>query len=177
MDKPISSRQKKEEKVADLSAKIKDAKSIAFADYRGLTAEQIRELRSKIKDAGGELIVAKNTLLKLALTSNQLPDTDNQLTGPTAAVFAYNDEVSPIKEVAQSAKTFGLPQFKFGFLDKKMLTSSDLDSLAKIPGRDILYANVVGSLASPIHGIVEVLSANIKNLVSVLDQASKKASS
>ena len=177
MDKPISNRQKKEEKVANLSAKIKDAKSMAFADYRGLTAEQVRDLRSKIKEAGGELIVAKNSLLSIALHNSSFKLQPSDLTGPTAAVFSYTDEVAPIKELAASSKTFGLPQFKFGFLDKNMLTAGDLDSLAKIPSRDILYANVIGSLASPIHGIVGVLSANIRNLVSVLEQKSKQASS
>ncbi|MCR4325156.1 MAG: 50S ribosomal protein L10 [Candidatus Curtissbacteria bacterium] len=170
----LSSREKKVESVQSLAEKVKKSKTIAFTDYRGLTVNQIKELREKIKEAGGELIVAKNSLFKRALLKNDLEIGEDQLIGPTAAVFSYEDEIAPIKNIADNAKTFGLPKFKFGFFAKDQLDENGLETLAKIPGRDVLHGQVVGAISSPLYGIVSVLSANIRNLVYVLDQASKK---
>lgn len=172
--KAKSAREIKIETVATLTEKIKKAKTLAFTDYRGLTVNQISQLREKVKEAGGEFIVAKNSLLSRALTSNQLPVTSNQLAGPTATIFSYEDEIAPIKAIAESAKAIGLPSFKFGFFGQDFIDSAALESLAKIPSRPELAAKLVGALSSPIYGFVSVLFANIRNLVSVLDQAAKQ---
>ena len=94
-------RETKKETLTGLAEKIKKAKSIAFANYHGLNANHLNQLRAKIKAAGGELAVTKNTLLARALESTnyssslslraegQLPTTSNQLTGPTSAIFSY----------------------------------------------------------------------------------------
>lgn len=169
-----SAREIKEEKVLNLTEKIQKAKTITFTNYHGLTAEQLGILRKDVKKSGGEFLVEKNSLIKLALTRNKLPAPAGQLTGPTAATFAYDDEIAPIKNIAKSNTDFNSPQFKFGFFGKDLLDDSALNQLSIIPARDTLHTNLVGSLASPIYGFVNVLSANIRNLVSVLDQASKK---
>lgn len=169
----IKARDLKIAKVKEISDKIGKAKTLVFADYLGLTVNQINSLRQKVKVAGGELIVAKNTLLARALSIHHSPLTINQLAGPTAALFAYEDEIAPIKIVADIAKTLGFPKFKFGFFDKDFLDQTAVEDLAKIPTKNALQTNLVSSLSSPIYGIVNVLQANIRNLVSVLDQASK----
>ena len=185
-----SAREIKEEKVAALVEKVGRAKSLTFANYHGLSSVQIAKLRSKIKEAGGEFLVEKNTLLSRALqnTKYKIPASparfaesrragrqNTKLTGPTAAILAYEDEISPIREIAAVNKELGFPTFKFGFLEKSALSATQLENLAKLPGRDQLRAQFVGALASPIYGIVNVLGANIRNLVSVLDQARKLA--
>jgi large subunit ribosomal protein L10 len=171
----VSAREIKEQTIQSLSEKIVRAKTLAFADYRGLTVNQISDLRNKIKEAGGEVIVTKNSLVKRALKANDFPDYDeDKLTGPTAAIFAYEDEVLPAKAIAESTKTLGLPAFKFGFFNKDLLDAAALAKLATIPSKTELQAKVVGALSSPLYGAVSVLSANIRNLVSVLDQLSKK---
>lgn len=170
-----SSKTKRVESAKSLTEKIKRAKTLIFANYHGLTVNQIADLRAKIKNAGGELLVAKNTLLSRALSINHLPFTIDKLTGPTAAIFAYEDEVTPIKETAALGKTLGSPKFKFGFLNGKLLEASDIENLASIPNRDVLQAKVVGILSSPIYGVVSVLQANIRGLVSVLDQKAKQS--
>ncbi len=176
-DSVKKARQIKQEEVQKLSEKIADAKTIVFSDYHGLTAQQLTDLRSKIKAVRGELLISKNTLLKRALTSNQLPVTSNQLAGPTATVFAFGDEISPLKILAESAKGLTFPKFKFGFFGKNLLDGTALETLANIPPKQVLQANLIGALASPIYAVVSVLQANIRNLISVLDQATKKASS
>ncbi|KKR47956.1 MAG: 50S ribosomal protein L10 [Candidatus Curtissbacteria bacterium GW2011_GWA1_40_16] len=95
----------KKEKVIEIAKKVGKAKTIVFANYHGLSASQISELREKIKAAGGELIVAKNTLISRALIKNQLPVTSDQLAGPTATLLAYEDEIAPIKKAAETATT------------------------------------------------------------------------
>ena len=171
--KTKSARQIKEETVKSLAEKIARAKTLIFADYHGLTVNQISDLRRKIKAAGGEMLVAKNTLLSRALSINHLPFTINQLTGPTAIVAAYEDEIAPLKSLADSVKSLGLPKYKFGFFGQEFLDVSKIEDLATIPPRGILHSKIVGTLASPIYGIVNVLQTNIRNLVSILDQAAK----
>lgn len=171
----------KREAVANLGQKIDSAKTITFINYHGLTVNQISQMREKIKDAGGEMLVFKNTLVKRALMAHDFPISDTAdeagepLTGPTAVVFAYEDDIAPVKVIADTAKIFTVPQFKFGFLGKTALNAQSLDQLSKLPTKPELHAKVVSTISSPLYGIVSVLSANLRNLVSVLDQASKKA--
>lgn len=166
----------KKEAVVTLTDKVSRAKTIAFAKYHGLTVNQLGQLRAKIKDGGGELVVAKNSLIKRALLKNDLEAPKEDLLGPIATVFAYEDEIAPIKAVADTNKTLGFPTFIFGFFGTRKLDVAGLDSLAKIPGRDVLQAQVVGTLASPIIGIVNVLNANIRNLAVVLNEIVKSKS-
>lgn len=176
MDKPKikTSKDLKIETVQALSEKVRNSKSIAFVDYHGLSVNQISSLREKIKEAGGEMAIAKNTLVKKAILSNQLPDVSNQLAGPTATIFSYEDEIAPLKTIAQNIKSLGMPKFKFGFFEKKILDATTLENLANLPSRDTLQAQTVNLLVSPLRGIVNVLNANIRNLAVVLDQIAKK---
>ena len=107
------------------------------------------------------------------MSINHLPVTTNQLAGPTATLLAYEDEIAPIKKAADSAKNLDFPKFKFGFFGRDFLDMEAVENLAKILPKEVLQAKVVGSLSSPIYGIVGVLSANIRNLISVLDQKAK----
>lgn len=175
-----SAREIKEEKVQALIEKLGRAKTITFADYRGLTANQIALLRSKIRLSGGEMLVEKNNLIRLSLKSTKhlMTEADDEkfLTGPTVTVLAYNDELAPIKEIAESNKTLGLPVFKFGFFGHDYMDTTSVEKLSKIPSREILQAKVVGALNSPIYGIVSVLSGNLKNLVYALNAIKDKKS-
>lgn len=173
----LKSREIKVETVKSLAQKIARAKTLAFCDYHGLTVNQLTDLRRKIKAVGGEIIVTKNTLMKLALQISDLRSGILDLVGPTAIVFAYSDEIAPLKVLADSAREKGLPKFKFGFAGFDLLDGQAIVELSQIPGRDVLHAKIVGALASPIYGFVSVLSANIRNLLSILDQVSKSASS
>lgn len=177
MDKHVkSAKDIKKETVSTLTEKVSRAKTIAFAKYHGLTANQLGELRQKIKAAGGEFLVAKNSLMKRSLITNHLPLTTTDFTGPIATVFAYEDEIAPIKAVADVKKTLGVPQFVFGFFGKKTLDTASLENLASIPGRDVLQGQIVGTLASPLYGIVNVLQANIRNLAFVVSEIAKQKS-
>ena len=149
-----------------LKTKLQQAKSIVFADASGLSVNLQRELRQKIKLAGGELIVAKNTLLKIAL------GVKDQLAGPTITLLAYDDEIAPIKALAEFAKAHELPKIKAGFLAKEPLTKDQVETLANLPTKIELLAKTVGTLQAPITGFVNVLQGNLRKLVYVLKAVS-----
>ncbi len=149
-----------------LKTKLKDAKSLVFADASGLSVNLQRELRQAVKLAGGELIVVKNTLLKLALGVKEL------LPGPTITLLAYEDEIAPIKALAEFAKVHELPKIKAGFLAKEPLTKEQVETLASLPTKIELLAKTIGSLKSPITGFVNVLAGNIRKLIYVLKAVS-----
>ncbi len=150
-----------------LKTKLKDAKSIVMADASGLSVNLQRELRQAVKLAGGELIVVKNTLLQLALGVKEL------LPGPTITLLAYEDEIAPIKALAEFAKVHELPKIKAGFLAKEPLTKDQVEALANLPTKIELLAKTVGSLKSPLYGIVNVLQGNIKKLIYALKAVSE----
>lgn len=157
--------------VADLTERAKKAKTIVLVDYRGLTVPQISTLRTNIRKAGGEITVAKNTLMKLALQNAELKIQNYELLGlegPTATIFGYDDEVGPIKAIFEFAKTNSIPVFKSGLMADKLLTKDELETLAKLPAKEQLIAKLVGLLASPTYRLVSVLKGNPTKLVYIL---------
>ncbi|MCJ7828011.1 50S ribosomal protein L10 [Patescibacteria group bacterium] len=155
--------------VENLTQKINDAKALYLTDYRGLKVNQMVELRQKVKESGGELQVIKNRLLKLALKgSSHYKEVEVELTGPTAALWANEDEISPLKTLAEFAKEAGLPKLKIGFLDKKALSNTEVEQLSKVPSLNELYTKLVGLTASPIFGLVHALNWNRRGLVCTL---------
>ncbi|PIU33618.1 50S ribosomal protein L10, partial [Candidatus Shapirobacteria bacterium CG07_land_8_20_14_0_80_39_18] len=101
---------KKQEKifeVENLTAKVKEAKSVVVADYRGIKVSQMNQLRDKVREIGGELQVVKNNLFYRALDQNNYEIEKTKLDGPSLALFANNDEISPLKALANFGKTLG----------------------------------------------------------------------
>ncbi len=183
-DKKISkSRQKKQEIVAKLSEKIARAKALVFTNYQGLTHKQLEELKKVLRDLNAELIVTKNTLLKIALnsTSNRLPtaidvnkSAESMLSNPTAALFVYDDVIAPLKQIAKTLKLLGLPTIKFGIIDNQALTGDQLLKMASLPQKEVLLAQVIGGLKSPIFGLHRALSWNLNKLVMTLKSIEAK---
>lgn len=156
-------RQQKEELVIKLSEQLGKAKAIVFTDYKGLTMKQLSDLRDKLRDVSGELTITKNTLLKKAR-----PELD--LEGPTATLFAYDDEVSPIKILVKALKDAAIGKVKSGFLGETALDEARILQLATLPTKDELRGKTVGVLVAPLQGIVSVLQGNLRNLVYALNQ-------
>ena len=165
-------RQQKEEIVSKLSEQLGKAKAVVFADYKGLTMKQLSDLRNKLRDVQGELTITKNTLLERALpTTYHLPPTTYQ--GPTATLFAYDDEISPIKILVKTLKDLSLGKVKSGFLGNTALDEGRILQLAALPTKDELRGKTVGVLAAPLQGMVSVLQGNLRNLVYALSEISK----
>lgn len=175
---------KKQEKiftVQNLVEKLKEAKMITLADYRGLTVSQMGQVRDLVRKDGGEMTVIKNTLLKRALQETDLLSIDKELTdeemgltGPTAVVIAYEDELAPLKTIANFAKTTGLPTFKTGVMEGQLLTKEDVERLSRLPGKQDLQIKLLGLLSSPAFRLVQVLSANQSKLLYILKTKSER---
>jgi len=170
--------QKNQDQVKLLTDKLNKATSVVMADYRGLSVNQQQNLRSKITAVNGELIVAKNTLFKLAgkKTAYPVDQLADAFTGPSIILFAYQDPIAPIKVLADFAKDNELPQVKAGFLQKDPLTKEQIETLSKLPTKTELLATTVGTIKAPLNGLVNVLLGNIKNLVYVLTAINIKQS-
>lgn len=160
--------------VEQLENKLAQAKAVILADYRGLSVSDIQKLRSQVRQAGGSLTVAKNTLIKIALEKHQpgLPrGVEDALRGPTALLLSLQDEISPIKALVDFAKNHALqiPIPKAGLLDDKVLTAADIATLASLPSKPELIARLLHQLQAPVYGLVNVLHANLRQLVYALN--------
>ena len=166
-------RQQKEELVQNIAEKLSKTKAVVFADYKGLTMKQLSDLRNKLRDLDAEFTITKNTLLKLALPASSFQFPVSSFTGPTASLFAYDDEVSPIKILVKALKDAGLGKVKMGFLGTESLDETRIIQLSTLPTKDELRAKTVGILVAPFQGMVSVLQANLRNLVYALSEIQK----
>jgi len=149
---------KKSSIVSDLSDLVSKSKSIGVVDYKGLKVSQATELRKSIHKAGGEMIITKNTLFKIAAKQKDLP-----LSGTSAFIFSLNDEVSALKAVADFAKKNSLPNFKAGLLGDKILSESEVKELSAIPDKNTLLTRLVYSFSWNIGQFVRTLDAVAKS--------------
>lgn len=173
--------QKNKDTLDTIKEKVAKAKSVIFAEYHGLSSNQVNELRSKIKESGAELSVAKNTLLKIALKENfsekaGVENVEKELKGPVATIFAYEDAIAPIKVLTQFAKTLELPRIKGGIIDGEFASAEKIGILSNLPSREELLAKLVGVLKSPLFGFVNVLGGNQRKLVYALSAIAEKKS-
>jgi large subunit ribosomal protein L10 len=172
--------QKNIDQVNELTEKLSQAKAVILTDYTGLSVSKQAELRQKVKDAGGQFLVAKNRLFKLALSEmrkSALPhDVEDVLQGPTAFLFAFEDEIAPIKSLIEFADQFELPKTKIGLLFKpedRLLTVEEIEKLAKLPTHAELIARLIGTLNAPKLRFVNVLSGNLTKLVLIIKEIQK----
>jgi large subunit ribosomal protein L10 len=154
--------------VDNLTEKLKQVRSLIFADYSGLKVDQINKLRQEIKKAGGEFGVVKNTLLSKASQSSELKIDREQLKGPTVALWIYNDDISPLKILDKFIKKNELPKIKFGFWGNEMLDNERITQLANLPGIEELRAKFIGLLKSPLYWLATNLNGNVLKLLYLL---------
>lgn len=154
----------------NITESLKKAKALVLADYRGLNVAQMSELRTAVKKAGGNFEVVKNTLLKLAVKNSQFSILNSQFdfTGPTAALWAFEDDPEPIKIFVNFTKQNELPRIKFGIWGGEPISEEKIRQLASLPGIKELQAQLVSRLQSPISGLVFGLNWNLQKLVIIL---------
>lgn len=154
--------------VQNLTQKLKDTKALVLADYRGLSVSQMADLRAQVKKAGGELEVVKNRLLGRAAKEAKVAIADEVLTGPTAALWAWEDELEPLKALYDFAQKTGLPEIKFGFFEGKALSLERIKELASLPTMEELKTRLVRTLQSPTFKLTHALNWNVQKLVYIL---------
>lgn len=167
-------RPEKEAIVAEIKEKLAGAKSAVVADYRGLTVAEVTELRKKLREAGVEYKVYKNTLVRLAAKETGLEGIIEYLTGPNAIAFGMQDPVTPAKILSQFAKDHKNLEIKAGILEGKILDFDGIKALAELPSKEVLVAKLLGTLQAPIVGLLNVLNGPSRKLVYALEAIRKQ---
>ncbi len=144
-----------------------------LADYRGLTVQQLGQLRERLSKGGVTLKVVKNTLIKRAADEVGIEGLDPYLTGPTAVAYSP-DPVAAAKLLSQATREFRKMEIKAGILGKTAISAAGVKELADLPSREVLLGKVVGTLNAPIQQLAWVLNAPLGNLARVLDQVRQK---
>ncbi|HMM30973.1 MAG TPA: 50S ribosomal protein L10 [Clostridia bacterium] len=156
----------KAQQVSEISEKIARAQSVILFDYRGLTVEQVTELRNEMRKNGIEYVVLKNSLVERAAKKDSIDErVHDYLKGPTAYAFGYNDAVAPAKILKDAVKKYKKCELKGGIVNGKVFNAAEVNTLADLPSREQLIARLLGSMMSPISG-----------LAVALDQIAKKRS-
>ena len=148
--------------VSALVEKLKNAQAGVIADYRGLSVAQDTELRKKLREAGVEYTVVKNTLTRFAANEVGLGDLDPILHGPSALATSDSDVVAPAKVLVEFAKANEQLEIKAGFVDGKVIDVNEVKVYASIPSKEVLISKMLGSLQAPIGSLVRTLDAIAK---------------
>ncbi len=168
-------RKKKEVIVAEVLEKVQKAKGMVFTNFQGLTHHQLEALKKAAKKADAEYVATKNTLLLRSLADKNLGDEEKKkFEQPTATLFMYSDIVEPLKFLSKSIKDLKLPVIKFGLLDGKVVSENEVIKLASLPSKDVLRAQLLGQMMSPIQGLHRALSWNMQSLVMTLNAIKDK---
>lgn len=157
--------------VKELEEKVQKAKAIIFTDYRGLSVEKLGGLRNELRKNGSEYHIVKNTLLNRAITGVKITEgADGQLfIGPTAVAFSNNDPVSAAKIIKNFATENETLKIKGALLGAKVIGKDDVIKLTTLPSREVLIAKLLGSMQSPITGLVRTLAGVPQKFVMTLE--------
>lgn len=142
-------REEKMQLVQQITQKLRDSKSAIVTDYRGLTVAEVTELRKKLREAGVEFKVLKNTLTRRATAEVGLTELDPHLTGPTAIAFSYDDVVAPAKILNDFAKDHKALEIKAGVLEGRVVGLDEVKELATLPSREGLISMLLSVLQAP----------------------------
>lgn len=158
--------------IEEMTEKLRRAVAAVLLKTEGLTVAEMTDLRRKLSAAGVELHVVKNTLLRIASERAEYSDLSDILQGQTAIALGYEDEVAPAKTISdylRTARTGKPVTIKAGILEKGPIAAKQVEDLAKIPPRDQLRGQVVGTVMGPLNQTYSILSAPLRDLVYVLD--------
>lgn len=155
----------------EVKTKMSSAQVTILADFSGVPVAKITDLRARMRQTGGEMKVAKNTIVGIAAKEIGVEGLDPYLVGPTIFAFGIEDPVAPAKILSEFAKEMkqGV-EIKAGILEGKVIDANEVKALADLPSREVLLAKVLGGMQAPMYGFASVLAANLRNLVYVLDQ-------
>lgn len=161
----------KKQVIDRLSKDFKEAKSISLVDFAGMNIVSQQDLKKKLKEAKAKMIVAKNTLIKLALAEAKMPkeaQEDSILSGQTAVILGQDDPVSPIQIVGKAASESENLKFKAGVLEGAFQDKDSLLAISKLPSKEVLVGQTVGNIAGPMYALISNLEATIQELLGTL---------
>jgi large subunit ribosomal protein L10 len=166
----------KRQAVAELAELLRTSSAMAVTDYRGLKVSDMQAVRRTLRDAGVQLTIAKNRLLKIAADEADRADLKPLLEGPTALATIDGDEAAMAKALADALRPYSRVGItvRGGMLGNRAIDASQLTRLATLPSRDVLLGRVVGGMAAPLTGMANVLAANLRSFANVLNAVADK---
>jgi large subunit ribosomal protein L10 len=160
--------------VSELSEKLKRSPYVLVTDYQRMKVADFSELRNRLAPTGAEMHVVKNNFLKRAMADSGFPDVGDKLVGQTAVVTGDQD-VAPVAKIFKTFATeFKIAVLKVGFVDRSVLSTVDLETLAELPARDVLQAQLLGLLLSPATRLVRLLNEPGAALARLLNAKAQK---
>jgi large subunit ribosomal protein L10 len=155
--------------VEQLTEKLSRMQLAVVTDYRGLTVAEMAELRGKLHESGADLVVAKNTLIRLAARQTGHEQMEPLLEGPTALTLGYDDVARVAKTLNDYLKDTPKVSIRGGLLGQSFFPADGLEQVTKLPSREQVLAEIVGGIQSPISGVVNVINAPLTGVVGVVD--------
>ncbi len=168
------SKEQKTKIIERLRESIAKQKAMVFVNFAGLAAQDIESLRKKLKEIGAKFMVAKKTLAKLAFSEEKIDFPDKNIENELGIVFGFEDEIAPAKAIYDFSKDKESLQIIGGYMESDFLAGQEMITLAQLPSRKELFANLVGTLSAPINNFVYVQKANIKGLIYTLEAIKNK---
>lgn len=165
----IATKAQKQEAVTELANRLRRAATVYVTDFTGLDVAKITQLRRRLRQAGTQFVVVKNTLARRALGDAHVEGLAPFLQGPTGLVLAEADAVAAAKVLAEFAREFEKPAIKAGLMDGKAVTAEQVRRLASLPPRTELLAQLGGALQAPMAGFVGALNGLLMNVVGALE--------
>jgi large subunit ribosomal protein L10 len=162
-------RVEKEKTIGELKEKLSATKSLFLTDFRGLNVQEMTDLRRELKKGGAEYEVSKNTMIRWAVRQTGFEGILEYLKGPTGLVFSYQDPVSPAKVLYALHKKVEKPKIKAIWVEGRLLDENYLKRLADLPPREVILAQILGGISSPMANFVGTLQGLLRNLVGVID--------
>ena len=167
-------RDQKAAAIAEIAQNIQESEAIFAVDYRGISVPQAAELRAQLREADTRFTVVKNTLTERAADQAGAEVLKSLLEGPTALAFVRGDAAAAAKAIADYARRTDLLPFKGGLMRGEGLDPEQIRAIARLPSREVLYAQLVGVVAHPISGLARTLNALISGLAVALGQIQEK---
>jgi large subunit ribosomal protein L10 len=160
--------------VDELSEQIRSAEAIFAVDYRGISVSAAADLRGRLREAQTRLRIVKNSLTERASDKAGVEELKPLLEGPTALAFVAGDAALAAKALNDAARMLGTLEFKGGLMNGDTLSADQVRSIARLPSRDVLYGQLVGTVASPISQLVGTLNAMIAGIAIQLQQIAEQ---
>jgi large subunit ribosomal protein L10 len=156
--------------IEEVAGQLREADAVYAVDYRGTSVPQAAELRTRLRESDTRFRVVKNTLTERAADNAGAEALKQYLEGPTALVFVNGDAAVAAKALADFRRASGLLEFKGGWMRGEVLTAEQVDAIAKLPSREVLYGRLVGMVASPLTGLASAMGGLIGGLARQLQQ-------
>jgi large subunit ribosomal protein L10 len=157
---------------------LEGVSGVYLADLSGMTVEKVTLLRRRCREQGIQVRVVKNTLLKRAFGARGITGLDDHLVGPTGVVFSATSEVAPAKVLADFAKEHEKPRLKAAVVDGRLFDEASIKVLATLPSREVLLAQVLGTLIAPMTTFLAALDATLRlpaTMADVLEREKSKS--